>query len=45
MQFTKNYNLQRFKKLQYVDLKLDFTNKKLLLEKWKDIFLNHLNKF
>ena len=31
-QFTKNYNLQRFKELQYVDLNLIY--KELLIEKW-----------
>ena len=41
--FTKNYNLQGFKELQYVDLQLDLQR----TTTWKVVkyFFNHLNTF
>ena len=43
IRFTKNYNLQGFKELQYVDLQLDLQR----TTTWKVVkcFFNHLNTF
>ena len=39
----KELQLARIQKLQYVDYNLIY--KELQLEKWSDIFFNHLNTF